>query len=243
MPATALAVAGASPQWSERWQPIYRCLRTWTTQGTHCSTRRRCARAKGKPRLPRRTRAMQTYRPRPVDDTKILTRREMPAVLADLKRRARRSKNTRMNLVLFRLASCCGLRASEIAKLQVADVRSQARLQKGQGAGPEAIEGHGEVDPELIYRPADATAGTVPRSPIAKEKPRWILFQHNPRLPRPRSPLGNRRRSRLSNPGGRPTREQLDERLIRCSSRALGGPLVNTRPTSKSHRSWWRFWG
>ncbi len=30
-----------------------------------------------------------------------------------------------MNLVLFRLACCCGLRASEIAKLQVGDVRTE----------------------------------------------------------------------------------------------------------------------
>ncbi len=65
---------------------------------------------------------MQTYRARPLDATKILTRRELAAVLNDLKRKAPRSKNTRMNLVLFRLACCCGLRASEIAKLQVADV-------------------------------------------------------------------------------------------------------------------------
>jgi len=66
---------------------------------------------------------MPTYRPRTADPTKILTRRELAAVLADLKRKAQRSKNTRLNLVLFRLAACCGLRASEIAHLQIADVR------------------------------------------------------------------------------------------------------------------------
>jgi integrase len=58
---------------------------------------------------------MQTYRARPIDATKILTRRELAAVLNDFKRKAPRSKNTRLNLVLFRLACCCGLRASEIA--------------------------------------------------------------------------------------------------------------------------------
>jgi integrase len=68
---------------------------------------------------------MQTYRPQPIDVTKILSRRELAAVLNDLKRKAPRSKNTRMNLVLFRLACCCGLRASEIAKLQVGDVRTE----------------------------------------------------------------------------------------------------------------------
>jgi integrase len=57
------------------------------------------------------------------DMTKILTRRELQAVLADLKRKAARSKNTRLNLVIFRLAACCGLRASEIAQLHMADLR------------------------------------------------------------------------------------------------------------------------
>ena len=66
---------------------------------------------------------MQTYRSRSCDLTKILTRRELAVVLADLKRKARRSRNTRLNLVIFRLACCCGLRASEIAQLRVADVR------------------------------------------------------------------------------------------------------------------------
>ncbi len=66
---------------------------------------------------------MKSYRPYLVSPTKILTRREMAAVLSDLKRKARRSPNTRLNLIIFRLAACCGLRASEIAKLQMADVR------------------------------------------------------------------------------------------------------------------------
>ena len=66
---------------------------------------------------------MKTYRPRTLDPTKILTRRELAAVLAELKRKAVRSRSTRLNLVIFRLACCCGLRASEIAKVQVADVR------------------------------------------------------------------------------------------------------------------------
>ncbi len=55
--------------------------------------------------------------------TKILSRRELRTVLADLKRKAPRSKNTQLNLMIFRLAVCCGLRASEIAHLQVDDVR------------------------------------------------------------------------------------------------------------------------
>ena len=66
---------------------------------------------------------MKPQRPRLANPTKILTRRELAAVLAELRRKAPRSKNTRLNLVIFRLAACCGLRASEIARLQVADVR------------------------------------------------------------------------------------------------------------------------
>ena len=66
---------------------------------------------------------MKTFRPRTADPTKILTRTELATVLADLARKAARSRSTRMNLVIFRLACCCGLRASEIAALQVADVR------------------------------------------------------------------------------------------------------------------------
>ncbi len=62
---------------------------------------------------------------RSADPTKILTRSELAAVLADLRRKAPRSKNTRLNLVVFRLASCCGLRASEVAQLRLADVHTE----------------------------------------------------------------------------------------------------------------------
>ncbi len=59
-----------------------------------------------------------------IDQTKILSRAEIAAVLADLKRPAkRRSPNTRQNLVIFRLATCCGLRASELVGLKLGDVR------------------------------------------------------------------------------------------------------------------------
>ena len=68
---------------------------------------------------------MKTYSSRLADATKILTRREIALVLAELHRKAPRSKNTRLNLVIFRLACCCGLRASEIAMLQLADVRTE----------------------------------------------------------------------------------------------------------------------
>lgn len=58
-----------------------------------------------------------------IDQLTILTRREIAVVLADLGRKAPRSAGTRQNRVIFRLACCCGLRASEIAALRVGDVR------------------------------------------------------------------------------------------------------------------------
>ena len=65
---------------------------------------------------------MIPHRSPTVDPTKILTRQELRLVLANLKRQ--RSKQGHMNLILFRLAACCGLRASEIAHLRMADVRT-----------------------------------------------------------------------------------------------------------------------
>ncbi len=58
-----------------------------------------------------------------IDRSRILQPAEMKVVLDDLHRKSRRSLNTRMNLTIFRLAACCGLRASEIAGLQVGDVQ------------------------------------------------------------------------------------------------------------------------
>lgn len=58
-----------------------------------------------------------------INRNKVLTKSEILAVLADLKRKARRSINTRMNLILFRLATCCGLRASELTRITLDDVR------------------------------------------------------------------------------------------------------------------------
>jgi integrase len=83
---------------------------------------------------------MNPARARAADATKILTRREIAAVLADLKRKAPRSPGTRLNLVLFRLACCCGLRASEIASLQIDDVRvgigrPHLRIRRGAAKG------------------------------------------------------------------------------------------------------------
>ena len=59
-----------------------------------------------------------------VDATMILTRREISAVLADVRRRGRRSVNSRMNQTIFRLATCCGLRASEVAGLKLSNLKN-----------------------------------------------------------------------------------------------------------------------
>jgi integrase/recombinase XerD len=75
-----------------------------------------------------------------VDSYSILTRRELGAVLADLEVKAKRSASAQMNRVIFRLACCCGLRASEIAQLHASDVcetteRPHIRLRPGVAKG------------------------------------------------------------------------------------------------------------
>jgi integrase len=60
-----------------------------------------------------------------IDQTRILTRTEVAAVLADLHRK-RRSINTRQNGVVFRLSCCCGLRVSEIAGLSLDNLKLSA---------------------------------------------------------------------------------------------------------------------
>jgi integrase/recombinase XerD len=58
-----------------------------------------------------------------LDPTRLLMRRELAAVLVDAKRHGGRSANARRNLVIVRLACCCGLRVSEIVALRLDDVR------------------------------------------------------------------------------------------------------------------------
>jgi integrase len=57
-----------------------------------------------------------------VNQTMILTRTELHAVLAHLSGR-RHALNARLSLVIVRLACCCGLRVSEIGNLRLDDVR------------------------------------------------------------------------------------------------------------------------
>jgi integrase/recombinase XerD len=56
------------------------------------------------------------------DVTRILTRSEIADVLADLHRK-RRSRGTRQNQIVFRLATCCGLRVSEIVGLSMNNMK------------------------------------------------------------------------------------------------------------------------
>ena len=58
-----------------------------------------------------------------IDETMILGKSEIATVMAELKRKARRSVNTRQNMTIFRLAACCGLRVSEVCGLNLGDVR------------------------------------------------------------------------------------------------------------------------
>ena len=83
---------------------------------------------------------MFPHRTPSVDPTKILTRSELRLVLADLQRQASSSRVPHVNLLLFRLACCCGLRLSEIASLILADVRTEGprphlRIRKGAAKG------------------------------------------------------------------------------------------------------------
>ena len=58
-----------------------------------------------------------------VDHSQILSRQEIALIIGDLKRRGRRSVNSRQNLIIFRLATCCGCRASEIGGLKLQDIK------------------------------------------------------------------------------------------------------------------------
>jgi hypothetical protein len=57
-----------------------------------------------------------------LDPTRLLNRRELATILADLAAKADRFANVHRNLIIVRLACCCGLRVSEITGLQLDDV-------------------------------------------------------------------------------------------------------------------------
>ena len=110
------------------------------------------------------------------DMTKVLTRREIHAVLADLRSRATGSKNARLNLVIFRLATCCGLRASEIAQLHVDDIRVEMprphiRIRVGASKGGKSRRvplwwDRGTLDDLAAWRAERAAQGVVGDQPF-----------------------------------------------------------------------------
>ncbi len=120
--------------------------------------------------------ALPTYAHRQADPTKILTRRELGHVLADLRRKVPRSKNTRLNLAVFRLAACCGLRASEIARLQVGDVHIQMprphlriRASAAKGGKPRMVPlwwDAGTLEDLSAWRTDRLSRGAKPNSPF-----------------------------------------------------------------------------
>ena len=119
---------------------------------------------------------MRPYRTSLADPTKILTRRELQMVLGDLSRKATRSPSTRLNLIVFRLATCCGLRASEIAHLQIGDVhidltRPHLRIRRGaaKGGRPRVVPlwwDAGTLDDILRWKADRLRNGCGARSPF-----------------------------------------------------------------------------
>ncbi len=78
-----------------------------------------------------------------IDPSKILSRQELKTVFEHFDQRAKRSLSARLTLVVMRLAICLGLRASEIGKLQLRDVRTgidrpHIRIRKEVGKGGRA---------------------------------------------------------------------------------------------------------
>lgn len=125
------------PSWA-KWVRIRLMFRG--NRGTHVVTWPKFRCAKDFPDSSEKTSKMAIHTTRALAPTKILTRGELVAVLAELQRKAPRSRNTKLNLTLFRLAACCGLRASEIAHLQIADVRlnlprPHLRIRRGAAKG------------------------------------------------------------------------------------------------------------
>ena len=74
-----------------------------------------------------------------LDTSKILSSSEIKSVLNELERRSKRSINSQMSQVIFRMSCCCGLRVSEIADLQLrdivlTDVRPHVVVRSGKGS-------------------------------------------------------------------------------------------------------------
>lgn len=64
------------------------------------------------------------YRQHRVEFTRVMTKEEIRLILEELK--SQQGKNAFLNRIIFRLATCCGLRVSEISKLQMNHVRLES---------------------------------------------------------------------------------------------------------------------
>ncbi len=89
------------------------------------------------------TETVKKHGPWMLDRTMILQPGEFKTVLAELNRKSRRSTNTKMNKVIFRLTACAGLRASEVSKIALDDVLVDVaspylRIRKTVGKGHKA---------------------------------------------------------------------------------------------------------
>ena len=56
------------------------------------------------------------------DPTRFLTKDEVLRILKDIRKRKKRSRSSHLNLIVFRLSACCGLRRAEIAGLKSTDL-------------------------------------------------------------------------------------------------------------------------
>ena len=120
---------------------------------------------------------MHTYRSRVLDATKILTRRELAAVLNDLKRKAPRSENTRLNLVLFRLkrlrreqltTNCCSGRARDVPSLRIDPQRDCAGTSIARGSA--MYDGHSS--PSLTFFSIAIPSERSLERRVVRERPR-----------------------------------------------------------------------
>lgn len=62
-----------------------------------------------------------------IDRSRILSLAEIAQTISDQKKKAKRSKTTTQRLIIFRLATCCGLRVGELVQLRVGDIQEGER--------------------------------------------------------------------------------------------------------------------
>jgi integrase len=94
-----------------------------------------------------------------VDPSQILTPDEVRLVLTDGERRAKRSPLVAQNLIIFRLAVCCGLRCAEIAGLELHDLRTQSDM------------------PHIVIRKGNAKGRKPRKVPLAWYEGTWLALR------------------------------------------------------------------